>query len=600
MRRPNNVRGPASALTEFLKESGITHTTIARRARTRQVAQPEPVAGPSRQQAGDNEAGDGDVAENAENQEREYNSDNLDESDNEPKTKKRKLTKAAEAKLKAQAKAKAKKNKKKGDDEDYSDSEDEEEDAYTALSKMWKDQTKPPNGSLIECAKCGTEFSVTQYTRQAPDGPGWLCHPCLKASGVDPFKKPAAPRKRKPLTEKRNVTNFEKRRLPSLASTCIKVISQHIDDVEALGDIGSMNVDQIAKAIAKDRSLTAENATLFYDVQNTNLTLYDATNLMPPALCTLASLNPNLTSLRLDFCGRMNNAVLAAWNTSLPSLKRIELLGPFLVRAPAWQSFFASHPKLTGFLINQSPRFDLQCMESLVEHCTDLTELRLKEVGQLDEDFLPHIKKLAGQLTHLDLSAPGEPEALSCDALTDLVAAVGAGLRHLDLSGHVLLDDGFLFQGIKPHARCLEALVLSHTPELTDAGVAEFFDTWSAAAHPPNPPLVLLDMNRNHELAGKALEALLRHSGNALETLNINGWKAAPEDMLNILGKKARRLRRVDLGWCREVTDWTIKALVERCKSLEEVKVWGCQRITANCPRKRGVAVLGIETQNFV
>ena len=29
----------------------------------------------------------------------------------------------------------------------------------------------------------------------------------------------------------------------------------HIDDVEALGDIGSMNMDEIAKAIAKDRSL---------------------------------------------------------------------------------------------------------------------------------------------------------------------------------------------------------------------------------------------------------------------------------------------------------------------------------------------------------
>ena len=76
-----------------------------------------------------------------------------------PLKKKRKLTKAAEAKLKAQAKAKAKKGKKK-DDDDYSDDGSDEEDAYTALSKMWKDETKPPNGSLIECSKCGNEFSV--------------------------------------------------------------------------------------------------------------------------------------------------------------------------------------------------------------------------------------------------------------------------------------------------------------------------------------------------------------------------------------------------------------------------------------------------------
>ena len=201
---------------------------------------------------------------------REYNSDNLDESESEkPAPKKRKLTKAAEAKLKAQAKAKAKKNKKKGDDSD-----DEDEDAYTALSKMWKDDTKPPNGSMTECAKCSTQFTVvrtrrrpiccgmssqnipqTQYTRAAQDRPGWLCHPCAKASGIDPFKKPAAPRKRKPATEKRTVTHFEERRMPSLASLCVTIISKHIDDIEALGDIGSMNMDRIAKAIAKDRSL---------------------------------------------------------------------------------------------------------------------------------------------------------------------------------------------------------------------------------------------------------------------------------------------------------------------------------------------------------
>lgn len=66
--------------------------------------------------------------------------------------KKRKLTKAAEAKLKANAKA-----KKKQEDGDYQDSD---EDAYTALSKMWKDDTKPANGSFCDCAKCGKQFTV--------------------------------------------------------------------------------------------------------------------------------------------------------------------------------------------------------------------------------------------------------------------------------------------------------------------------------------------------------------------------------------------------------------------------------------------------------
>ena len=156
------------------------------------------------------------------------------------------MSKAAEAKLKAKEKAKAKakgkgKGKgKKGDDDDYEDDSDEDEDAYTALSKMWKDTAKPPVGSFEECARCKKQFTVvclllfvihqriqiqlqTKYTLAANPPPGFLCHVCAKASGADPFKKPAAPRKRKAPADKRNVVNFEERRFPSLATLCIQV-----------------------------------------------------------------------------------------------------------------------------------------------------------------------------------------------------------------------------------------------------------------------------------------------------------------------------------------------------------------------------------------
>ena len=59
----NNVRGPTSALTEFLRESGITPTTIARRRATVDAANAsQPVAGPSNaaQIAGEDENGEDD------------------------------------------------------------------------------------------------------------------------------------------------------------------------------------------------------------------------------------------------------------------------------------------------------------------------------------------------------------------------------------------------------------------------------------------------------------------------------------------------------------------------------------------------------------
>jgi DNA repair protein RAD7 len=285
----------------------------------------------------------------------------------------------------------------------------------------------------------------------------------------------------------------------------------------------------------------------------------------------------------------MDNSVISAWSTGLPSLIRLELLGPFLVHASSWITFFEHHQDLKGFLITQSPRFDLACMEALVTNCKSLEELRLKEIGQIDDDFLPHIAKLGGQLTYLDLSYPGNPEALSNEALIGLMSSVCGGLAHLDLSKNWNVTNELLSEGVKLHAQKLTSLALSNIPELTDAGIAEFFSSWAGTTNTPNPPLTALDLSRNPLLAGSALAAVLEHSGSSLEHLNVNGWKDVPEEELNQIADKAPYLKRLDLGWCRETNDWVVKALLEKCELLEEVKVWGCQRVTHGCPRKVGV-----------
>lgn len=327
-------------------------------------------------------------------------------------------------------------------------------------------------------------------------------------------------------------------------------------------------------------------------------------DLTSPALCTLASLNPNLTTLRLDFCGRMDDGVVEAWSTSLPHLKRVELLGPFLVRAPAWRRFFETHPTLEGFLMTQSPRFDTECAQALADNCPHLIELRLKEIGKMEDALLEPLKKLGGRLTYLDLSYPGIPDVLSEEALIDLMSCVCGTLTHLNLSNNTRLTDGFLFQGLKPHARQLSCLLLANIPGFTDAGVAEFFDTWVGAAAAsatggisttmpdesgdclPNPPLSHIDLSRGHELGSKALHALLKHSGESVTELYINGWKATSEEALKEIGELCPNLRKVDIGWCREVDNWVVQGIMEKCEKVEEVKVWGCQRLTEACPRK--------------
>lgn len=291
---------------------------------------------------------------------------------------------------------------------------------------------------------------------------------------------------------------------------------------------------------------------------------------------------------------------MGTFTTSLPSLTHIELLGPFLVRVDAWKAFFAAHPLLSAFLITQSPRFDLDCMQALAQHCgATLTALRLKEVGKLDDGFLGEIAKIAekggGRLRLLDLSDP--TTSCSEEAVVELLRVAGGALTSLNVSKHDLLTDAFLAEGLGAHTHGLEELTVSYLPELTDAGVAAFFEGWKGQ------PLTVLDMGRNHDLGSNALMGLLQHSGKKLEVLVLNGWKAVGENALRWMCRLGLELRKVDVGWCREMDDFVVKDWMEGdgsassgCRKLEEIKVWGCNKITTRCPKKVRVLVLKNET----
>ena len=93
--------------------------------------------------------------------------------------------------------------------------------------------------------------------------------------------------------------------------------------------------------------------------------------------------------------------------------------------------------------------------------------------------------------------------------------------------------------------------------------------------------LVDLDISRIPTLEASALHALLDHSGEELEVLNLNGLKELEEADMEQLAEKTPRLRVVDLGFCRGVNDFTIKAMMEsdRLGSLKEIKLWGCNHV---------------------
>jgi len=257
----------------------------------------------------------------------------------------------------------------------------------------------------------------------------------------------------------------------------------------------------------------------------------------------------------------------------------VELLGPFLVRVSGWLKFLEQRAsQLEGFLITQTPRFNEECIESLVKHAPGLTGLRLSRVGQLNDDWVPHLIRFSN-LTSLDLSYTSA--SLTDQSVVELLEAIGSNLALLNLSGNEELTDATLLDGILPNTKSLASLSLADLPIMTDQGFAELFNNWDS-----NPALEYLDVSRNHLPESAAFQAILKHSGTALLELLLNGWKGIPNDVLLKLGERAPKLVKVDFGFCRGVDNFVIKGLLDSCEKLQEIKCYGCNHVTIDCPRK--------------
>lgn len=218
-------------------------------------------------------------------------------------------------------------------------------------------------------------------------------------------------------------------------------------------------------------------------------------------------------------------------------------------------------------MVTQSPKFGLESVEALVKNCPNLVELRLAEIGQLESSFVEPLSLLTS-LRHLDLSAPGT--SLSNDDISFLLERVGSQLISLDLSDNPELDDEIL-PVIAQHCPELRHLHLRNNGEMTDEGVAAFFARLAEDRH---PGLETIDLEKGHDLRSLALRSLVSHSGETVEKLNMLGWREVDEEALGVLSQ-CRRLKDLNLGWCRRVTDFSIKEVLDGCGDIQVIRVWG-------------------------
>ena len=265
-RQGQGIRGPRSALTDFLAANNVSAVQIQdayRRRQTREVErQNEDV-----QQAQDASSGPGTIDQDA----AELNEDDMevDDADEAQQTMKRKRKEKATIdkikKSKKVAKEKARLNGKSGEDD---------------LELNGNAKSKIVPGQIDNCEECNKRFTVTPYTREGPDG-GLLCAKCGKVQEDAKKKKPvvkrqAVPRGRRSKAQSNMMEGYAPIGTKSLRDTCIQRVANSIEDIEDFGDIPPSLYDPLSGILSKRRVMNSRTIDLFLKPDNKRIVIYDA------------------------------------------------------------------------------------------------------------------------------------------------------------------------------------------------------------------------------------------------------------------------------------------------------------------------------------
>ncbi|KAJ2401683.1 UV-damaged DNA-binding protein rad7 [Coemansia sp. RSA 2559] len=432
-------------------------------------------------------------------------------------------------------------------------------------------------GKMKECEVCSKRFlqradaiddrQLCPKCRHSLDKSAKESSAVSKKARAATNSKPAAKRKRIRKTEG-GLLEYDPG-LPTLQDLCVRAIAKNIDQVDSFGEISTQSANKVCRIISKMRILDEDTLGLFLGHGQTSVTLYDCTKISRNGMQRLIAECPNVTSLDLEYCGRLENDILLGMGRNLNQLTSLHLDGAFLVDAPTWAAFFrATGNRLQSFKVKYTG-FGPQAMRALTTHCTRLRELRVSECVDFDDDCLAmlavpvteheEVEQEAERarrasdaadnvsaavapawqpLKHLQSLELGHPhKPMTNQTAARVVQTVGAQLRVLDLTGFKDIADDFLLQALDGHCGCLQELYLGQCTGITADAFAEFFsrqrhkretlyfqkqNSGSAEDRQSIMGLTRVGLDRCYMLTDRVIQELVLYSGATLTWLSLN------------------------------------------------------------------------------
>ncbi|OTB13669.1 hypothetical protein K445DRAFT_319887 [Daldinia sp. EC12] len=582
-----NIRGPRSALTDYLASQNIS----ARQIRANHEARLRAAAAAA---ASDQAAASSSTAQNVESTEApevpEAVEDDEDDAESsvatstrQAATRKRKSAAAAAEKTKKSKPSKLRKSRRNASD----DESDED-----ALERS----AGPVPGQLANCEECHKRFTVTAYSRAGPEG-GLLCPQCSMKLTKEENAARSASRKGK---QKANAVPIrrERRKIQSLIldgqigvktlmTLCVETLANNIHLADDLGDLPLPAIDRISRQLSKRRLMNPITLEFFLRPQTQDVMIYDGGRLGSTDYMRIFQICSGLKTLKLRNAIQFKDEVMEYLIGRHIALDTFHISGANLLTEECWEKYLKTKGQsLRSLRVYFTDRyFGNRTVESLPSYCPSLKRLKICHNQAVNDEGLEHIAQLRG-LEHLGLRLVSQTQTTP---YVNIAQKLGDHLRTLSIRDVPQVDDRLL-DAIHDHCTRLVKLRITNSEVMTDAGFARLFMGWK------NKPLQFIDLELcryinpvnprvNEHMIGfcsAGFRALMKHSGKHLKKLNIHGCRhisgEAFEDVF-AAGKVYPELLDLEVSFCEEVTDLIVGLIFKSCPNLKKLNVFGCMKV---------------------
>ncbi|XVF35265.1 hypothetical protein REPUB_Repub18cG0130700 [Reevesia pubescens] len=370
-------------------------------------------------------------------------------------------------------------------------------------------------------------------------------------------------------------SSFMAREVPSLLDLSLRTLAKNAEAMVSLEHVPDMLRHKLNKLVSDSRKMDAHFVELVARGSPTEILVNDCSRITEEEFTKIFGCcdTKNLIVLQLDLCGScmpdyVLQDTLARSSKSLPVLVSLSLNGAYRLSDKGLNALAMSAPALQSINLTQCSLLTSAGINNLAScfECT-LRELYLDECQNIEAMVvLPSLKKLKC----LELLSLAGIQTVCDDFVIELVEACGRNMKELVFANcGELTDVSLKFVGKNCSRLC--ALDLSYLCNLTDLSMRYLANGCRSINR--------LKLCRNG-FSDEAIAAFLEASGNSLTELSLNNVISVGVNTALSLAKCSRKLFRLDLSWCRNLTDEALGLIVDSCLSLKLLKIFGCTQIT--------------------